>query len=77
MTSASGSTTRWRGCSTTYAQGVSDLDAMTARLLALRREREWEQFHNAKDQIVSLNLEAAELLELTQVAAGRGAGPPP
>ncbi len=39
---------------------------MTNRLLAFRRQRDWEQFHNAKDQILSLTLEAAELLELTQ-----------
>ena len=43
---------------------------MTARLLAFRRERDWEQFHNPKDQILSLTLEAAELLELAQWRQG-------
>lgn len=42
------------------------LAEMTARLLAFRRERAWEQFHNPKDQALSLSLEAAELLELMQ-----------
>ena len=45
---------------------MSDLDAMTARLLAFREERDWRQFHNPKDQFLSLALEAAELLELAQ-----------
>ena len=45
---------------------MTDLAAMTERLLRFRREREWEQFHNAKDQFLSLSLEAAELLELAQ-----------
>ena len=30
------------------------------------RERDWEQFHNPKDLAISINLEAAELLELFQ-----------
>lgn len=34
--------------------------------LAFRKEREWEQFHNPKDLAISINLEAAELLELFQ-----------
>ena len=46
------------------------LAAMTATLLKFRAERDWEQFHNAKDQILSLTLEAAELLELTQWRQG-------
>lgn len=40
-------------------------DAMQ-KALAFREERDWEQFHNAKDLAVSINLEAAELLELFQ-----------
>ena len=46
------------------------LDEMTAALLKFRAERDWEKFHNAKDQILSLTLEAAELLELTQWRQG-------
>jgi NTP pyrophosphatase (non-canonical NTP hydrolase) len=33
-------------------------------LLKFRNERDWEQFHNAKDLAIALNLEAGELLEL-------------
>lgn len=35
-------------------------------LLEFRDERDWKQFHNPKDQALSLALEAAELLELCQ-----------
>lgn len=34
--------------------------------LAFRDERNWKQFHNPKDLAISLNLEAAELLEVFQ-----------
>ena len=40
--------------------------AMTRQLLAFRDARDWKQFHNAKDQILSLVLEATEVLELVQ-----------
>jgi len=42
---------------------VSDL---THQLIAFRDARDWRQFHSLKDLILSLNLEASELLELTQ-----------
>lgn len=42
------------------------LDDLTKRLLAFRDARDWRQFHSLKDLILSLNLEAGELLELTQ-----------
>ena len=42
------------------------LEALTQRLIAFRDARNWRQFHSLKDLIVSLNLEAGELLELTQ-----------
>ena len=42
------------------------LQSLTSRLIAFRDERDWRQFHSLKDLIVSLNLEASELLELTQ-----------
>lgn len=45
---------------------MSDLKALTAALLAFRDARDWRQFHAMRQLIVSLNLEAAELLELTQ-----------
>ena len=46
--------------------GTSDLQALTAALLQFRDERDWARFHSLRNLIVSLNLEAAELLELTQ-----------
>lgn len=39
---------------------------ITRRILQFRDERNWAQFHNPKDMAISLSLEAAELLELTQ-----------
>lgn len=42
------------------------LNELTQQLLQFRDDRDWRQFHSAKDLILSLNLEAAELLELTQ-----------
>jgi NTP pyrophosphatase (non-canonical NTP hydrolase) len=42
------------------------LGDLTKRLLEFRDARDWRQFHSLKDLIVSLNLEASELLELTQ-----------
>ena len=45
---------------------VSDLAVLTRRILEFRDARDWRQFHSLKNLIVSLNLEAAELLELTQ-----------
>lgn len=43
-----------------------ELQNLTDRLIAFRDERDWRQFHALKNLIVSLNLEASELLELTQ-----------
>ena len=45
---------------------ISDFEALTVRLLAFRDERNWRQFHSLRNLITSLNLEASELLELTQ-----------
>jgi NTP pyrophosphatase (non-canonical NTP hydrolase) len=42
------------------------LQSLTQVLLKFRDERDWAQFHTLRNLIVSLNLEAAELLELTQ-----------
>lgn len=42
------------------------LEALTARLTAFRDARDWRQFHSLKNLILSLSLESAELLELTQ-----------
>lgn len=46
--------------------GEGEIASLTRALVAFRSERDWEQFHNPKDQALSLVLEAAELLELTQ-----------
>jgi NTP pyrophosphatase (non-canonical NTP hydrolase) len=35
-----------------------------AELLKFRDERDWSQFHNAKDLALAINIEAGELLEL-------------
>jgi NTP pyrophosphatase (non-canonical NTP hydrolase) len=42
------------------------LKDLTQALLKFRDERNWAQFHTLRNLIVSLNLEASELLELTQ-----------
>ena len=42
------------------------MKGLTQALLKFRDERNWGQFHTLRNLIVSLNLEAAELLELTQ-----------
>ena len=42
---------------------MSDLTEITEALLNFRDDRDWEQFHNAKDLALALNIEAAELLE--------------
>ena len=43
-----------------------NLQQLTEALRRFRDERDWAQFHTLRNLIVSLNLEAAELLELTQ-----------
>ncbi len=49
---------------------MNDLADMTKALLRFRDARDWQQFHNPKDQFLSLSLEAAELLELAQWRQG-------
>lgn len=39
------------------------LKALTRKVLKFRDDRDWKQFHNAKDMALSLVLEAAEVLE--------------
>lgn len=36
------------------------------RVRKFREERDWKKFHNEKDLVISINLEASELLELFQ-----------
>ena len=43
-------------------------DQLRDELLAFRKERDWEQFHNLRTLFTSIALEAAELMEHTQWA---------
>lgn len=43
---------------------MSELQALTERILAFRDARDWKQFHNPKDLAIALSVEAAEVLEL-------------
>jgi NTP pyrophosphatase (non-canonical NTP hydrolase) len=43
---------------------TSDLKGLIDFLVKFRDERDWEQFHNAKDLALAINVEAGELLEL-------------
>ena len=43
---------------------MSDIEEIINELLKFRNERDWEQFHNAKDLVLAINVEAGELLEL-------------
>jgi NTP pyrophosphatase (non-canonical NTP hydrolase) len=45
---------------------AESLNHLTQRLIDFRDERNWRQFQGLKNLIVSLNLEATEMLELTQ-----------
>ncbi|HJV87526.1 MAG TPA: nucleotide pyrophosphohydrolase [Noviherbaspirillum sp.] len=45
---------------------MTTLDTVRKLLIRFRDDRNWKQFHTLKNLIISLNLEAAELLELTQ-----------
>lgn len=42
---------------------MNDIKEITEILLKFRDERDWAQFHNAKDLALALNIEAGELLE--------------
>ena len=41
-------------------------DETIQRVLKFRDDRDWKQFHTPKDLAISMNLEAAELLEVFQ-----------
>jgi NTP pyrophosphatase (non-canonical NTP hydrolase) len=43
-----------------------NLAELTQRLVSFRDDRDWRQFQTVKNLLLSLNLEAAELLELGQ-----------
>jgi NTP pyrophosphatase (non-canonical NTP hydrolase) len=43
---------------------MNDFQIIIKELIKFRNERDWEQFHNAKDLALAVNIEAGELLEL-------------
>ena len=43
---------------------MNELKEITEEILKFRNERDWEQFHNAKDLALAISIEAGELLEL-------------
>ena len=43
---------------------MSENEEILQALLKFRDERDWRQFHNAKDLALAINIEAGELLEL-------------
>ena len=43
---------------------MNDIALLIQKILQFRDERDWKQFHNAKDLAIALSLEASELLEL-------------
>lgn len=43
---------------------MKDWQQLTKQLIEFRDERDWAQFHNAKDLALALSIEAAELNEL-------------
>lgn len=47
-------------------QTSPSVSELTQQLIEFRDERDWRQFHSLKDLILSLSLEASELVELTQ-----------
>jgi len=42
---------------------MGEINQLTEAILRFRNERDWAQFHNAKDLAAGLSIEAAELLE--------------
>ncbi len=43
---------------------MNDIETITKHIVEFRNERNWAQFHNAKDLAVALSIEAAELNEI-------------
>jgi len=43
---------------------MNNFQEIIDKLIEFRDERDWEQFHNAKDLALALNIESSELLEL-------------
>jgi len=47
-------------------QSPPSIEELTKQLIEFRDARDWRQFHALKDLILSVSLEASELVELTQ-----------
>ncbi|MBF0246712.1 MAG: nucleotide pyrophosphohydrolase [Alphaproteobacteria bacterium] len=45
---------------------TDSIQDLTSRLTRFRDDRDWRRFHNLKDLIQSVGIEAGELMELTQ-----------
>lgn len=43
---------------------MTEIEEITQAILKFRNERDWEQFHNAKDLALALSIETAELNQL-------------
>ena len=43
---------------------MKETEEIIHELIKFRNERDWQQFHNAKDLALAINIEAGELLEL-------------
>jgi NTP pyrophosphatase (non-canonical NTP hydrolase) len=43
---------------------MSEIDKLIQELIKFRDDRDWAQFHNAKDLALAISIEAGELLEL-------------
>jgi len=43
---------------------MTDIDLVLQELVKFRNDRNWEQFHNAKDLALAISIEAGELLEV-------------
>jgi NTP pyrophosphatase (non-canonical NTP hydrolase) len=43
---------------------MNDWDTLIQELIKFREERNWKQFHNAKDLALAISIEAAELNEV-------------
>lgn len=43
---------------------MDNLDTLIAEIVKFRNERDWGQFHNAKDLALAISIEASELNEL-------------
>jgi NTP pyrophosphatase (non-canonical NTP hydrolase) len=43
---------------------MTDIEEIRLALLKFRNDRDWSQFHNAKDLAIALSIESNELLEL-------------